>query len=168
MVWRFLHPGEENRWRRENDRSLVFRVEHVEAEPGSPAEILFTGDIEEAAMCHLMQELPLSLRAHVLEIPHHGSIRPSTGRFIECVKPDLILQSTGPRRMVKDELRSVVGGRIRACTAVCGSITFTSRNGRIVKLVGFIRDPAPSGDVVDGSKAPFQPSTFHFRNEKSP
>ena len=168
MVWRFLHPGEENRWRRENDRSLVFRVEHVEAEPGSPAEILFTGDIEEAAMRHLMEEFPLSLRAHVLEIPHHGSLRPATGRFIECVKPDLILQSTGPRRMVKDELRSVIGGRMRACTAECGSITVISHNGQITNLSGFTRDPTSTGDVVDASKAPFQPSTFHFRNRNSP
>ena len=150
LVWRFLHPGDENRWGKENDRSLVIRVDHVGSRPGSPAEILFTGDIEEAAMCHLIEEMASSLRAHVLEVPHHGSVRPATKRFIECVNPDLILQSTGPRRLLKDELRDVMGRRIRACTAECGSITFVSTEGLVRDLVGFTVNPVSPGESISG------------------
>lgn len=147
LVWRFLHPEHDQIWQKENDRSLVTRVQDISSQPGDPAAILFTGDIEEAAMSRLIEQKPGLLRARILEVPHHGSVRPSTGRFIECVNPEIILQSTGSRRLLKDELGSVIGDRVRACTAECGSITVMTRNGLVTGLHGFTRDPSSHDDV---------------------
>ena len=141
LSWRFLHPDDDRSWTKENDRSLVTRVEQIGSDPDDQASILFTGDIEESAMTRLLERKKDLLRARILEVPHHGSVRPSTERFIECVDPEIILQSTGSRRLLKDELGSVIGARFRACTAESGSITVKTWEGLITELLDVRGEP---------------------------
>ena len=122
LRWRFLHPRSGSRWMLENDSSLVVRVEHLAADPDEPAALLFTGDIEEEAMRHLMEHQKSGLRACILEAPHHGSVRRSTKSFIEQVDPFLIIQSSGSQRLQRDEFGSLLESRFRAVTARSGAI----------------------------------------------
>jgi competence protein ComEC len=70
----------------ENDSSLVVRLTHA------GRSVLFTGDIEAAAMRGLMQD-PDRLRSDVLIAPHHGSSEATSAAFIEAVHPSMILSS---------------------------------------------------------------------------
>ncbi len=79
----------------DNDRSVVVRLE-VSTDAGVRS-VLLTGDIQRAAMAHLLAE-PGVLDADVLELPHHGGWHDAAGAFVEAVSPAVVLQSTGPRR----------------------------------------------------------------------
>ncbi|MGD9693366.1 MAG: ComEC/Rec2 family competence protein [Phycisphaerales bacterium] len=85
----------------DNDASLVARVEHP-ALPSRSAALL-TGDIQAPAMRALLEQ-PDDLIAHILEIPHHGSAAslPTAMRFVEAVRPSIILQSTDADRLDDD------------------------------------------------------------------
>ncbi len=82
----------------DNDTSLVARFEL----PDVPASggVLLTGDIQAPAMRGLLAD-PGALRASILELPHHGSAgsMPMALRFVEAVRPSIILQSTGIERV---------------------------------------------------------------------
>lgn len=87
--FRFLGPGEEN-FSKENDASLVFRME---TETGN---MLFTGDIEGAAEAHYLEKARPFLRADILQVPHHGSRTSSSRAFLEAVAPSGAVISCGP------------------------------------------------------------------------
>ena len=126
LTWRFIHPAPSSFWPLENNASLVVRVERTtEQAPPARADLLFTGDIEERAMVHLLKNNSAMLRASVLEAPHHGSSRHSTASFINAVNPQLIVQSTGPRRLQKDLFSSHIGSRQRLATNAVGAISVT-------------------------------------------
>jgi competence protein ComEC len=69
-----------------NDQSLVLRLSHV------GRSILFTGDIEDAAMTTLLAN-PVGLKADVLIAPHHGSSETQTPAFLAAVNPTTIVSS---------------------------------------------------------------------------
>lgn len=69
-----------------NDASLVLKLTHA------GGSILFTGDIQDAAMAELLKS-PERLRADVLVAPHHGSAERLTRRFIDAVAPRHIVSS---------------------------------------------------------------------------
>lgn len=69
-----------------NDTSLVVRLTHA------GRSLLFTGDIQEAAMRELLKD-PQALRSDVLIAPHHGSSEDSTAAFVRAVEPQYILSS---------------------------------------------------------------------------
>lgn len=94
---------------RENDRSLVLRVE------GAGKRLLIPGDIERAALkalsdLHAAGEI--DLRADVLIAPHHGDWEGGATRaFYAAVDPQVVLISGGRERtrllqMIRDTLRS--------------------------------------------------------------
>jgi competence protein ComEC len=56
--------------------------------------LLFTGDIERQAEARLVRA-GKGLRAQVLKVPHHGSKKSSTDRFIKEVSPDYAVISLG-------------------------------------------------------------------------
>jgi competence protein ComEC len=70
-----------------NDSSLVVMLTHA------GRRVLFTGDIEDAAMRGLLNGDRALLRADVLIAPHHGSSEASTGEFVDAVGPAIILAS---------------------------------------------------------------------------
>lgn len=104
-----LSPPRGREFRADNDASLVLRV-HASAlrQPGSPgvspesddpaATILFCGDAQREALAGVMQAHP-SLRADVLEVPHHGSWNEVSDEFVRTVGTGVVVQSTGPQRL---------------------------------------------------------------------
>lgn len=109
-----------------NDASLVIKLTHA------GASILFTGDIQDAAMNALLVS-PEALRADVLVAPHHGSAEKLSEAFIAAVAPRSVISSndrtlTGKQRTF-DRLAS---GRPLLRTHRCGAITVTfDERGRI-------------------------------------
>jgi competence protein ComEC len=138
LRWRFIHPDPDVEWSTENDSSLVIRVESPGSSEQQPAQILFTGDIEEQAMSALLEGDTSMIRSRILEAPHHGSIRPSSRAFIEAVSPDVIVQSSGRRRLRVDALGKHVGDRLRVATALSGAIRLDIVPGQPVSIREFI------------------------------
>ena len=69
-----------------NDQSLVLRLTHA------GRRVLFTGDIEAAAMKALLAH-PDELKADVLIAPHHGSSDVTTAAFLKAVGASAVLSS---------------------------------------------------------------------------
>lgn len=88
-----------------NETSLVLRLTYA------GKSILLTGDIEDEAQQALLSRGELD--ADVLVLPHHGSPRASTDRFVEHVRPSIVVQSAreGAGAVLERFTRS---GRIRA------------------------------------------------------
>ncbi len=79
-----------DRWRDSNNNSLVVKVTH------GKISVLFPGDIEHQAETELAQ-LAESIKSQILIVPHHGSKTSSSGIFINRVKPELAIISSGFR-----------------------------------------------------------------------
>ncbi len=95
-----------------NDRSLVVRMQT----PGG-GRVLLTGDIQETGMRGLAGT---DVRAHVLELPHHGSVHAEAMRFVQRVKPMVVLQSTGRSRLDGERWSGVRGTSIWRASAASG------------------------------------------------
>ena len=79
---------EEKRGPKSNDASLVFNLE------SGGARILFTGDIGSAIEKRLVEEQK-SQDVEVLKVAHHGSKFSSSASFLESVRPEISVISSG-------------------------------------------------------------------------
>jgi competence protein ComEC len=85
--------------------------------------ILFTGDIQEAAMRELLRR-PEMLKCDVLVAPHHGSSELATAEFVAAANPTYILSSNDATLSQKQKkFETLVGGRAVYRTHCCGAIT---------------------------------------------
>ena len=71
-----------------NNNSLVLLLHYKDV------KVLFTGDIEDAAVLDLLSRYP-ELKADLLQIPHHGGYLPSIDKLLETVQPDLAVIQVG-------------------------------------------------------------------------
>jgi len=71
-----------------NEHSIVARLDWEQV------WILLTADVEKIAEYALADT---DCRADILKVPHHGSATSSTDRFLEAVRPELAIVSTGLR-----------------------------------------------------------------------
>lgn len=85
VTFDILWPPPGQRFTKDNDTSTVIRIAYA------GRSVLLTGDIEEAAQERLIALGGLS--ADVLFLPHHGSVRPNTRRFIQAVAPSIAIRS---------------------------------------------------------------------------
>ncbi|MHC5113128.1 MAG: ComEC/Rec2 family competence protein, partial [Planctomycetota bacterium] len=92
---RWLHPTAAATPSLDNDGSMVVAMD------AGARRVLFTGDIETAAIEDLLARHP-GLHADVLELPHHGSDNDAARRLVERLAPAVVVQSTGPARLVRD------------------------------------------------------------------
>ncbi|MGQ4596547.1 ComEC/Rec2 family competence protein [Nocardia sp. R6R-6] len=111
-----------------NDRSVVV----VARTPAG--RILLTGDIEARAQ-HALMQAGIPIQAEILKLPHHGS-RTTTRRFLEAVRPRLVLVSVGadntfghPNPTVLAEL-SALGATV-ARTDQGGDIVVLGQDGHL-------------------------------------
>ncbi len=112
-----------------NSSSLVARVRAPTAR--GERRVLLTGDIEREAMVRLL-ELGEDLRANALELPHHGSHHPTGEAFLERVDPAIVVQSTGPSRLLDERWERARQGRRWLVTARDGAIALVIHtDGRI-------------------------------------
>ena len=102
-----------------NDASLVFRLQH------GPRSILFTGDIEDAAMRELLKT-PELLKSDILIAPHHGSSESLTDEFVAAVNPSSVI-SSNDRTLSQKQVRfeKLIGDATLYRTHRCGAITIT-------------------------------------------
>jgi len=134
---RWLHPTADAKYGRANDGSMVVAID-----VGS-RRVLFTGDIETSAIETLLAVHP-RLRADILELPHHGSSNDAARRLVECVRPGVIVQSTGPARLARDAWSDLPTTTRRCVTARDGAcrVVVPRDTGAPLRVERFIRwDP---------------------------
>lgn len=114
-----------------NDSSVVARVTLGEA------NLLFTGDIEEAGEEMLLSRGDI-LDAEILKVPHHGSRNSSTHAFLRAVSPTVGIISAGragrhgfPRSEVVKRCDAI--GVRTVCTGIEGAITVET-DGRSIRV----------------------------------
>jgi len=109
-----------------NDSSIVLRVAYA------GRSVLLTGDIEQQPQQFLIQNECMA--ADVLMLPHHGHIKPWTGRFVEALRPRILVRSSGRRDSHSPpEIRELTRQRIYGNTADVGQILIRIRaDGRMV------------------------------------
>ncbi len=118
------HPQAGEIYPRENDNSLVVSL-NMKKNGENQTHVLLTGDIEELAMKKILFGFDKPIQARIMEVPHHGSVRRSSRSFIEMVKPEIIVQSTGIKRLREDRLSEIIKkhpGITRFSTALHGLI----------------------------------------------
>jgi competence protein ComEC len=113
----FISPPRNASWAEDNNRSLAGVIGG--AAPGR-ADLLLCGDIEAEAIGWIRAQRP-SLRAAVMEAPHHGSANEAAMAWVESVAPRVVVQSTGPGRAGDERWAAVRAGRAWWCTAVDGA-----------------------------------------------
>lgn len=89
-----------------NDLSCVLKVSNT------AGSILLTGDIEKQAEQQLVERYGSNLQSTILVAPHHGSKTSSSTRFIDAVKPGIVLFPVGyknryhfPAKVVTDRYK---------------------------------------------------------------
>jgi len=98
-----------------NDASTVLRVSYA------GHSVLLTGDIENEAEAVLIKRG--DLRADVLLLPHHGSVRPTTRDFLKAVSAVAYVRSSGQRWEKTDSgLVELAGGTPTYNTADVGAV----------------------------------------------
>ena len=117
---RVIHPNRGDSYRFINDSSLVIAVQIGPGDRGRFADLLLTGDIQDEGISKVLAQ-ETGLEVSVLEIPHHGSWRPIAAEMIRALDPEVIIQSTGPRRWRHDRFGDACAGRRRHVTARDGS-----------------------------------------------
>ena len=130
FLWPPERPIERGLVAQTNDTSLVARID-VPTERG-PVRVLMTGDIQRAAMAHLL-ERPAEVAADAIELPHHGSFQDTSLIFVRAVDPSVVLQSTGPSRLGDERWHPARHGRRWHSTAAAGAAWVEVRpDGRVL------------------------------------
>ena len=84
-----------------NNNSLVLRAE------AAGRSVLLNGDIQNEAI-ELLLEQPVQLKADVTDLAHHGSFVALSPDWLEAVGPELVLQSSGPKRRGGDRWQQML------------------------------------------------------------
>jgi len=109
----------------DNDNSLVASI------TVAGRRVLLTGDIQTDAMLAMIDR-GLDLRADVTDLPHHGSFPPPAVQWLQRVDPEIVLQSTGDRRLRWDKWAGRLEGIDRYITARDGAVTVEiAEDGRL-------------------------------------
>jgi competence protein ComEC len=99
----------------DNDTSTVLRLSFA------GRSVLLPGDIQERTQRGLLDRG--ELRADVLVLPHHGSVRKSTAQFIRAVGPSAAIRSSGERMdQTRSGLNALVGDIPLYNTADVGAV----------------------------------------------
>lgn len=146
-TWTVLWPERGWRSRRDNDLSLVVRVEGDSSRKDGRASILLTGDIETepaAVLAARARDGSIDLRCDLMELPHHGSWREAIVPLLVAADPSAVLQSTASRRWRSDRFAPHLVGRHRLVTCRDGTVQAVARRGGGVEL--FAWDPSARGN----------------------
>jgi competence protein ComEC len=120
---RVLHPSSSQRFSKANDNSCVVHVSN-----GSWS-LLLAGDIEREGERSLLAKAGKQLQSDILVAPHHGSATSSSEAFVQAVKPEWVIFSTGyrnrygfPRQSVVERWRGAGADTINSAQA--GAVSF--------------------------------------------
>ena len=112
-TWSVIHPDGMAQYADSNDGSLIIRVDCGQF------SLLFAGDAAREA-CATVLDSPEQhqLRGITLfELPHHGSFQPAAAALAQRVASEIVVQSTGPRRFLKDPWSTLLAHSTRLVTA---------------------------------------------------
>jgi len=84
----FIEKRKTETWRNLDNNSLTLKASFKDV------SFMFPGDIKERAEYELVSTVGDKLRSSVLLAPHHGSKTSSTKRFLEKVKPEVVVISS--------------------------------------------------------------------------
>jgi competence protein ComEC len=135
-TWTWLHPQEEGQYDKSNEGSMVISMEHAQR------RVLLCGDIQSQAMKSLLANEEL-LRADVMELPHHGSFDDAAVRFVEAVKPSVVMQSTGWLRWQRDKWAEQLKDTQRLVTVRDGACTVEIDEQGEISVQRFLATPTP-------------------------
>ncbi len=119
----------------ENDRSFVCLIEFA------GRRVLLCSDIEKEAQQEILKRHP-SLKADVVIVPHHGSIRTLDDSFLRQLEPGLLICSCGRT----DYERGRIITPSHAGAAGTAALWITARDGAVtIRLdkTGEVKEPAP-------------------------
>jgi competence protein ComEC len=119
---RVISPARGATFRADNDMSLMLRVEAGGAD--ASRVVMLTGDAGREALADLMEREP-SLRADVIEAPHHGSHNEVAEAFVRGLSPRVVVQSTGPRRLDDPRWAEVRAQTLWLATPRYGAVSVT-------------------------------------------
>lgn len=94
-----IHPAPGIDYERDNDDSLVILLT-TQTQQGQRS-VLIPGDVEREGIAAINNQFE-STRIDALVVPHHGSARPFAADFVSALNPQIVLQSTGKRRVNLD------------------------------------------------------------------
>ena len=103
-----------------NNNSVVVKVTHGDH------SVLFTGDIQWEAEARLLRERK-DVRAHVIKVPHHGSLSSSSYYFVRAVSPRCAIMSLGFKNRFRFPSQQV----LRRYEALDCRVLRTDRDGAI-------------------------------------
>jgi beta-lactamase superfamily II metal-dependent hydrolase len=130
--WRWLNPRLAAAYEKANDSSMVIQIQCA------GRRILLCGDIQSDAMNDLLFDIE-SIRADIVELPHHGSHHDVAEAFIDRVHPSVVMQSTGWSRWSRDRWAKSLSSTQRLVTARDGAcwveidVAGTIQTGRFLK-----------------------------------
>jgi competence protein ComEC len=133
MTWTWLHPPADVDFARDNDSSMVVRIE------AGGRRILLCGDIQQDAIGQLMRA-GVDVKADVLELPHHGSYLDEAVEFVKVVDADVLMQSTGWTRWQRDRWADGLVNRRRLVTARDGACWVEILPGGEIRTGKFVTD----------------------------
>ena len=84
----FIEKRKTEKWRNLDNNSLILKASLKDV------SFLFPGDIKARGEYELVSTVGDKLRSSVLLAPHHGSKTSSTERFLEKVKPEVVVISS--------------------------------------------------------------------------
>ena len=91
-----------------NARSVTMLVE-IRSHGGDPMRALMCGDLSGHGCDAVTDQIHhMSGTIAVAEVPHHGSPDPSAVRMLRVVTPQVVIQSTGIRRLQRDTIASLL------------------------------------------------------------
>jgi competence protein ComEC len=128
------HPGNVSSFL--NNQSLVLQIQF------KGIIFLFTGDIEKEAEDRILKA-GYPLAAHILKVPHHGSLSSSSLPFLRSVRPDVAVLSVGERNLGRLPHPEVMRRYRELGTKVYrtdkeGAVTITT-DGEAVRVESFVK-----------------------------
>ena len=124
---RVLWPPAEREFHDTNDSSLVAMLPVPST--GAERRVLLTGDAAHEALANLLpstgaspaDSLGDSLKADILELPHHGAYIEPAAELVRVVDPLVVIQSTGPKRAADQRWIAPLHGRTWLATPRVGA-----------------------------------------------
>ncbi|MBL1215861.1 MAG: DUF4131 domain-containing protein [Planctomycetes bacterium] len=148
----WLHPQSDDRFSVDNDASSVIQV--TLGPSYEDRSILLTGDAQGPAADLLqLRHHPEVLRADVMELPHHGAwANGVVEEFVRLVDPKLVIQSTGPARLIDDpwDTSPALFDCRRMVTARDGCVVTTFHCDGTIETWSFVN---PESGRVDSQQA---------------
>jgi len=133
ILWPSEHTSQYDKLS-DNDKSAVILIEFADT------KILLCSDIERFAQQELFRLYP-ALKADVVVVPHHGSVRTAETGFLERLGADILICSCSTTELEKRQANTQKSKPKWLCTASHGAVTVCIERDQTVQTTTFTRAP---------------------------